>query len=420
MKQTKNGIYDLPEKTKDDWVLPEADRCLSCYDPPCQKACPAAIPIPAFIRAIRSGNQKYAALLVRQANPMVATCGMVCPEEVFCQTKCTRAQIDKPIKIRELHSYATGFENEAKVSVDSSSGQVAIIGSGPAGISCAAKLAQTGFSVTIYEQSDHPGGVPNSSIPKFRIENDTIETDVNSARKLGVKILLRSSVDNPQSLLKLFDAVFVATGLPENRYLNIPGENLPQVFSALSFLERARGGLAESLSGKRVIVIGGGNVSLDVAASAAALDAAEVRLLYRRSPKEIKVWNSELHEAQNRGVMIDYLTNPIEFIAESNSLKGVKCIRMRLSDDLDSGGRKIPRAVPGSEFVIPADIVITAVGLESNYQKNIRRESGLATSVEGVFAGGDWARGEGTIVEAVHDGKMAARAIIDYVKAKRK
>jgi dihydropyrimidine dehydrogenase (NAD+) subunit PreT len=420
MKQTKSGMNILSEKGKDGWVLSEADRCLSCYDPPCQKACPASIPIPSFIRAIKSGNLKYAAALVREANPVVATCGAVCPEEVFCQTHCTRTQIDKPIKIRELHSYATQFESDTAVPQISPTNKAAVIGSGPAGISCAVKLAQAGFSVTIYEQSDHPGGVPNSSIPKFRIEKQTIDIDINYARKQGVKILLKSSVENPQSLLKQFDAVFIATGLPENRNLNIPGENLPQVLSALAFLEKARSGLAESLSGKRVIVVGGGNVSLDVAATAAALDAAEVRLLYRRSPKEIKVWESELGEAQHRGVMIDYLTNPIEFIAEGQTLKSVKCIRMRLSDELDSGGRKIPRQVPGSEFVISADLVITAVGLESNYQKNTRKGSGFATSIDGVFAGGDWARGEGTIVEAVRDGKLAAQSIIDYVKAKRK
>jgi glutamate synthase (NADPH/NADH) small chain len=420
MKEIKYGPINLSNKSKDDWVLPEANRCLGCFDPPCQKACPASIPIPSFIRAIKSGNAKYAAALVREANPMIATCGAVCPEEVFCQTQCTRAQIDKPIKIRELHSYATCFEHDTVSAIISQTGKAAIIGSGPAGISCAVKLARAGFLVTIYEQSDHPGGVPNSSIPKFRIENETIEIDIEYARKQGVKVLLGSAVDNPSALLKQFDAVFMATGLPDNRNLNIPGENLPQVMAALSFLEKARSGLAEPLIGKRVVVIGGGNVSLDVAASAAALEAAEVRLLYRRSPKEIKVWKSELGEAQHRGVMIDYLTSPIEFVAEGQKLRGVKCIRMRLSDELDSGGRRIPQAIAGSEFTIPADLVITAVGLDSSYQKNTRIEAGFSTSIGGVFAGGDWARGEGTIVEAVRDGKLAAQAIIDYVKAKRK
>lgn len=420
MKQTKSGINHLSKKGNDSWVLAEADRCLSCYDPPCQKACPASIPIPSFIRAINSGNLRYAAAIVRRANPMVATCGAVCPEEVFCQTKCTRAQIDRPIMIRELHGYATRFESDEVLSIATTTGKAAVIGSGPAGISCATKLAQSGFAVTIYEQGDHPGGVPSYSIPKFRIEDETIQIDIGYARKLGVKILLRSKVENPESLLKQFDAVFIATGLPDNRDLNIPGENLPQVLSALSFLEKTRSGLAESLSGKRVVVVGGGNVSLDVAASASMLGAAEVHLLYRRSPKEIKVWESELGEAQNRGVMIDYLTNPVEFIAEGNTLKGVKCIRMKLTDELDSGGRKIPKPVAGSEFAIPVDIVITAVGLESGFQRNIRTKADLATSVDGVFAGGDWARGEGTIVEAVRDGKLAAQSIIDYVKAKRK
>jgi glutamate synthase (NADPH/NADH) small chain len=420
MKQTKNCNIYLSKKGKESWVVAEADRCLSCFDPPCQKACPALIPIPSFIRAINSGNLGYAAAIVRKANPMVATCGAVCPEEVFCQIQCTRAQIDRPIKIRELHNYATRFEDDFSIPIAPKNGKIAIVGSGPAGISCGVKLAQAGFSVTIYEKSDHPGGVPSASIPKFRIDNETIEIDIEYARKQGVKILLRSGVDNPELLLKQFDAVFMATGLPDNRDLKIPGENHPQVVAALSFLEKARSNLAESLSGKHVVVIGGGNVSLDVAASAAALGAAEVRLLYRRSPREIKVWESELREAQYHGVMIDYLTNPIEFIADGQTLKGVKCIRMRLTEELDSSGRKIPRPVEGSEFVIPADMAISAVGLESSFHKTTKMTSGLATSVDGLFAGGDWARGEGTIVEAVRDGKLAAQSIIDYVKAKRK
>ncbi len=415
-----NRINNLIKKGKDDWVISEAGRCLGCYDPPCQKACPASIPIPSFIRAINSGNLRHAAALVREANPMAAVCGAVCPEEVFCQTQCTRGQIDKPIAIRELHSYAIRYEEHLSTPIAQALGKVAVIGSGPAGISCATTLARAGVSVTIYERSDHPGGVPSSSIPKFRIDNSITDIDIGYARAQGVKILLRSTVDSPQTLLKQFDAVFMATGLSNNRNLKIPGENLPQVITAISFLEKARSGLVESLSGKHVIVVGGGNVSLDVAATAAELGAAEVRLLYRRSPQEIKVWESELNEAQRRGVMIDYLTNPIEFTAEHGSLKGVKCIRMRLGDELDSTRRRIPKPIAGTEFVIPADIVITAVGLESTYQKDIHITNGLATSVDGLFAGGDWGRGEGTVVEAVRDGKSAALSIIDYLKAKIK
>jgi NADPH-dependent glutamate synthase beta subunit-like oxidoreductase len=219
--------------------------------------------------------------------------GAVCPEEVFCQTQCTRGQIDKPIAIRELHSYAIRYEEHLSTPIAQALGKVAVIGSGPAGISCATTLARAGVSVTIYERSDHPGGVPSSSIPKFRIDNSITDIDIGYARAQGVKILLRSTVDSPQTLLKQFDAVFMATGLSNNRNLKIPGENLPQVITAISFLEKARSGLVESLSGKHVIVVGGGNVSLDVAATAAELGAAEVRLLYRRSPQEIKVWESE-------------------------------------------------------------------------------------------------------------------------------
>jgi glutamate synthase (NADPH/NADH) small chain len=404
----------------DDWVLAEADRCLGCFEPPCQKACPASIPIPGFIRAINSGNLQYAAQLVRQSNPMVATCGVVCPEEVFCQTQCTRGKIDQPIKIRELHGYATKFEKPIGKSKTNGQGRVAIVGSGPAGISCAVELARAGIPSIIYEQSDHPGGVPNSSIPEFRIAKTTVDEDIEYARNLGIKILQGSTVENPAGLLKQFDAVFVATGLAKNKILNIPGESLPGVITALPFLEKARAGIAEALTDKRVAVIGGGNVSLDVAATASALGAAEVHLVYRRSPKEIKVWQSELAEAQHRGVMIDYLSAPVEFVADGRALYGVKCIRMRLTDEVDSSGRKVPKEIGGTEFVLPADLAIIAVGLGSSYLPEVKANPDLSTSMKGVFAGGDWARGEGTIVEAARDGKLAAQAIINYLKDKLK
>ncbi|MCP4583622.1 MAG: FAD-dependent oxidoreductase [candidate division Zixibacteria bacterium] len=398
----------------------EAERCLSCYDPPCRKSCPASIPIPDFIRSIRSGNIQYAAKLIREANPLAAVCGTVCPEEIFCQNRCTRKSIDEPIKIRELHSYATQFEVEYSMIEYPVESRIAIIGSGPAGLTCAIKLAEKGLGAVIFEQSDQPGGVPASSIPQFRLSDDVINSDLDYAKGLGVEFKLSAKIDNPQVLLNDYNAVFIATGLPQGRTVNIPGENLPEVMTALSFLEEARLGKCEFLKSKKVIIIGGGNVSLDVAAAAANEGASEVHLVYRRGPIEMKVWKSELEEAQNRGVIIDFLTSPVEYKAESGKLSSVTCIRTQLTEKLDSSGRRIPETIPGTEFSIPADLAITAIGLTSDYMKEIKVNSDLSTSVAGIFAGGDWARGEGTIVESVRDGKLAADSITTYVKDKQR
>jgi NADPH-dependent glutamate synthase beta subunit-like oxidoreductase len=406
------------EKLRDDWVMAEAERCLGCFDPPCQNACPASIPIPEFIRSIVSGNHRNAAGLVRQANPMVATCGEVCPEEVFCQSACTRNKIDKPIKIRELHSFATKHEILPQFKHSTSKSKIAIIGAGPAGISCAVKLADAGYSVTVFDQVAQAGGVPNASIPEFRLTESIIDVDIKSAKNRGIEFQLSRRVDEPSELLKEFASVFVGAGLHKNRKLSIPGEELPQVIDALTFLEQARVGKLAALDGKQVIVIGGGNVSLDVAATAASLKAAEVHLLYRRGPKEIKVWQTELEEAQHRGVIIDYLIAPVEFIADQGKLKAVKCTRMRLGQKLDSSGRRVSTPLEHSEFILSADLVVAAVGLSSDYLKGITVNADLSTSLPSVFAGGDWAKGEGTIVEAVRDGKAAANSIIAYLKGK--
>lgn len=413
------NIIDIVNNKKqiDNWVLDEAERCLSCYEPPCQQGCPANIPIPDFIRAIKSGNIKHAAKLVREANPLASICGEVCPEEVFCQSHCTRAQIDSPIKIRELHRQATSLEIEYHSMEKISKGTVAVIGSGPAGLTCAIQLAKNGDVVTIYEQGSFAGGVPAASIPKFRLADEAIESDIERAKALGIEIRLNSHIKKPAELLKKFAAVIMATGLPSGRGTSIPGSDLPQVLSALDFLNNLKEGDTKTAAGRRVIIIGGGNVSLDVAASAMEAGASEVHLLYRRGPIEMKVWRAELEEAQRRGVVIDYLVTPVEYVAEAGKLKAVKCIRTKLINEVDMSGRRKTEFLPGTGFELPADVVIEAIGLDSNYCKDIAVKPDLSTSIEGLFAGGDWARGEGTIVEAVRDGKLAAEKIIAYLKA---
>ena len=405
---------------RSDWVATEAIRCLNCFDPPCQKACPAAIPIPEFIYSIKSGNLRYAAKLVREANPVVAICGAVCPEEIFCQSACTRSKIDRAINIRELHGFASTHETVLKNKSESGASKIAIIGAGPAGLSAATKLADAGYKITIFDKHSHIGGVPNSSIPKFRLSDEIIGLDIGYAENLGIEIKLNNAIDDPSILLNDFDAVLIAAGLNLNRRPDIKGEMLPEVTDAITFLEQARSGKIKELNDKRVAVIGGGNVSLDVAATAASLGASETRLYYRRGPAEMKVWRSELAEAQKRGIIIEYLTAPVEIMGEGGEIEAVQCARVELDSRCDSSGRRIPRLIRGSEFMTHADLVITAIGLSSDFAEDIKANSDLSTNVPGIFAAGDWARGEGTIVEAVRDGKFAAQSIINYLKEKSK
>jgi dihydropyrimidine dehydrogenase (NAD+) subunit PreT len=405
---------------RDDWVNTEAWRCLSCFDPPCQKACPASIPIPEFIYSITTGNINRAAVLVQEANPMASICGAVCPQEIFCQSACTRGKIDGSVEIKNLHSFATRLNVKSETGVINQKYKIAIIGAGPAGLSAAITLAKEGYAVTIFEKNAKAGGVPGVSIPSFRLSDDAIKHDINYAIGFAIELKLNHQVDEPLELLNEYNAVLIASGLEIIRRLDVPGEDLPDMTDAITFLSQVRSGKIKELNGKRVAVIGGGNVSLDVASTAASLGASEVRLLYRRSPVEMKVWRSELLEAQERGIIFEFLTAPVGIMGDGGSIEAVNCIKMQLDERLDSSGRRTVEPILGSEFMQHADLVITAVGLLSEFMKDITINPDLSTSIPGLYAAGDWAKGEGTIVEAVRDGKLAANSIINYLKDKSK
>ncbi|MCP4631347.1 MAG: FAD-dependent oxidoreductase [candidate division Zixibacteria bacterium] len=398
----------------------EALRCLSCHEPPCVEACPASVPIPQFIRALLSGNYDYSADIIRDANPLISICGEVCPAEDYCMSVCSRSKHDAPVKIRVLHKFAaeigkfSGFQSPKK---ELSKNHVAVIGSGPAGLSCAVQLRLKGIDVTIYDKSSNFGGVPVNHIPDARLSSNFTETDLEFIKGLDINWRTQE-ISNLKDLLEEYDAVLLAAGLPNSRKLNIRYEEIPGVFPVLDFLKTAKRAPENINIGERVVVVGGGNVSLDAASAAYRLGAREVHLLYRRSVKEMKVWESELSEAIELGVMVHYLCYPKEFIAESGILSGVICGRNRLSDETDNSGRKKPVAVEGYDFVLPCDTAVVAIGLnpDKSFDSFIENVHNYKSETKGLFIGGDLITGEGTIVEAVRQGKEAAGYIIEYLK----
>ena len=406
----------------------ESERCLQCNDAPCTLACPAHIDVPKFIARLRSGNLRGAAEVVKMSNAMANTCGKVCPQEVFCQSVCTRADLDAPIAIRELHFVATQHEATAGFSSPvlqpGRNQRVAVVGAGPAGLSCAFELSKLGFHVDVYDER-RPGGVPGNSIPAFRLEARELHSDVKFLRRYFRIRTLRVDETVLERIRENHDAVFLATGLGRDRRLNIPGENLKGVFTVLEFLERARAKPGSVKVGKNVVVVGGGNVSLDAAATARRLGAQRVVLIYRRGEREMRVWKSELEEARAQGVEIRFLSIPVAILGRSK-VRGIRCRRTKLSGRKDSTGRFVPVEVRGSDFVLEADSVVAAIGqrvgapwadkFKRTAEGYLKTNKNLQTSVAGVFAGGDVISGEGTIVQAVAHGKQAAHAIHRYLQ----
>ncbi|HUI09370.1 MAG TPA: FAD-dependent oxidoreductase [Bacteroidota bacterium] len=412
-------------------VLREAAKCLTCFDAPCTSACPAHIDIPGMIGMVRSGNLAGAAAAVRSANALAAVCGAICPQEVYCQAACTRGKNGAPVRIRELHMFATGSERTrplAPASRPSTGRTVAVIGGGPAGLGCAFGLAVRGHAVDLYNDGP-PGGVPRRTIPPFRLPDDVLGQDIG---------FLASSyrfhdcvVDAPAfaSIAASHDAVFIAAGLAHERVLGIPGEHLGGVLPALRFLERAKRDPSAAVTGARVVVVGGGNVSLDAAAVARRSGAGAVVLLYRRSANEMRAWSAEREEARRQGVEFLFLAVPVEIVGSGGAVSGVRCRRTRLGARLDATGRPVPQEVPGSEFLIPADSVIVSVGqeLRAAWLPNLARTAAgfirvdrdFRTSSPGIFAGGDATAGEGTIVLSVAQGMGAARAIHEHIMRNR-
>ena len=433
----------------EEQAVAEANRCLQCKKPQCIQGCPVEVDIPAFIRLIRERKFEEAIKKVKEKNSLPAICGRVCPQENQCQKFCVLGKIGDPVSIGRLERFVADWELkrglEAPEKPAPTGKKVAVIGAGPAGLTAAADLAKLGHKVVIFEALHLPGGVLMYGIPEFRLPKRIVQAEVDYVKKLGVEIrtdcLIGRIYTIPELLKKEgFDAVFIGTGAGLPRFLGLPGENLGGIYSANEFLIRVN--LMKSYNfpqydtpirvGKKVAVIGGGNVAMDSARSALRLGAEEVYIIYRRSRKEMPARAEEIENAEEEGVIFKLLTNPVRFIGnEQGLLKAMECIRMKLGEP-DESGRRRPIPIEGSEFTIEVDTAIIAIGrtpnpiiqrttegLEVTRWGTIVADENGKTSIEGVYAGGDIVTGEATVISAMGAGKRAAKAIHEYLMNKK-
>ncbi|WP_040212482.1 NADPH-dependent glutamate synthase [Clostridium polynesiense] len=426
-------------------AMAEASRCLNCKKPMCVTQCPVTIGIPEFIQHVKNGEFEAAAKTIAKSSALPAVCGRVCPQEVQCEGKCILGIKGEPIAIGKLERFVADWSRENNIDlseVEQSKGvKVAVIGSGPAGLTCAGDLAKKGYDVTIFEALHEPGGVLVYGIPEFRLPKDTVvRHEVENVKKLGVKIETNVIIGRTVTIDQLFEeegfkAVFIGSGAGLPKFMGIPGENSNGVFSANEFLTRNnlmkafKEGYSTPIKlGQKVAIVGGGNVAMDAARTALRL-GAESHIVYRRSEEELPARLEEVHHAKEEGVIFDTLTNPIEILQDEKGwVSGMKCIKMELGEP-DASGRRRPVEIPGSEFIMDVDTVIMSLGTSPNpliasttkgLDVDKRRcivaeeETGL-TSRESVYAGGDAVTGAATVILAMGAGKKAAKAIDEFL-----
>ena len=434
--------------TKEE-AMEEASRCIHCKNAKCVEGCPVNIDIPSFIAEVKEGNMEEAYKVISLSSALPAICGRVCPQESQCEGRCIRGIKGEPVSIGKLERFVADWARENGIKPEApaqkNGHKVAVIGSGPSGLTCAGDLAKMGYEVTIFEALHKAGGVLVYGIPEFRLPKDeVVAKEVENVKALGVKIETNVVVGKSVTIYDLlqeegFEAVFIGSGAGLPMFMGIPGEQAKGVFSANEYL--TRNNLMKAfrddydtpiVHGKKVAVVGGGNVAMDAARTALRL-GAEVHIVYRRSEAELPARAEEVHHAKEEGIIFDLLTNPKEILVDENGfVKGMTCIKMELGEP-DASGRRRPVEIPGSEFDLELDTVImslgtspnpliasTTYGLDTNKRKCIiAEESTGATSKEGVYAGGDAVTGAATVILAMGAGKTAAKGIDEYIRNKQ-
>lgn len=447
--EVRNGNFgEVALGYGEEEALTEAARCLQCKKMPCVAGCPVEIDIPAFIKLIEDGNFSGAAAELKERNNLPAICGRVCPQETQCEALCTLGKKGEPVAIGRLERFAADYEAAqgelilpAKASPTGS--KVAVIGSGPTGLTCAGDLARMGHEVAVFEALNAPGGVLTYGIPEFRLPMAIVEREVDYIRHLGVSILMDQVIGCSFTVQEIFDqgygAAFIGIGAGLPMFMNIPGENLNGVYSANEYLTRSNLMKAYLFpeydtpikKGRKVAVIGGGNVALDSARTALRLGAEKVSIVYRRSRQEMPARAEEIAHAAEEGVAIKFLTLPVRILGEDDWVRGMECLEMELGEP-DESGRRRPVPIEGSEFELEVDLVVMAIGTRANPllpstlpEMELNKwgyiqadpETGQ-TSIPEVFAGGDIVTGSATVIEAMGAGKRSARAIHELLTGK--
>ena len=444
------NFMEVPYGYTPEEAVTEASRCLSCLRPGCRNGCPVEVDIPSFIKLIKEGKFIEAAWKVKEKNALPAVCGRVCPQEIQCESLCILGKKGEAVAIGNLERFAADYEREkGEIKIPEKAKptgrKVAIIGSGPGGLTCAADLIKSGHQVTLFEALHKPGGVLIYGIPEFRLPKVIVEREVEYIKNLGVELVLNSVIGKIHTVDELlndheYDACFICIGAGLPMFLGIPGEDLNGIYSANEFLTRANLMKAYLFpdydtpirKGKRVAVFGGGNVAMDAARVALRLGAEKVYLIYRRSEAEMPARKAEVHHAHEEGIEFVFLTSPTRFIDDGRgNVCGVECLRMELGEP-DQSGRRRPVPIKGTEFQIEIDIAIPALGtranplltktmpdLKLNKKGYILAEEGTGmTSKSGVFAGGDIVTGSATVISAMGAGRRVAKAINEYLKWK--
>jgi glutamate synthase (NADPH/NADH) small chain len=419
----------------------EAERCLGCKKPLCIHGCPVEVNVPEFIELIQQWNFDRAADVLRRTNSLPAICGRVCPQETQCERLCTLGKKGEPVAIGKLERFAAGYGSRTSETAPRQGKKVALVGSGPAGLTAAGELAKMGYEITLFEALHKPGGVLTYGIPEFRLPQRVVDAEVGYVRQLGVDIQLNTLIGKTITIDELFgsgfEAVFIAVGAGLPQALNVPGENLNGVYYANEYLARVNLMRAFMFPqydtpikrGRNVAIIGGGNVAIDAARTALRLGAANVYVVYRRGKDEMPARREEIENAEEEGVAFQLYTSPIEFVGKNGRLNGIKCVRMRLCEP-DASGRSRPQAIAGSDFAMSCDVAVVAIGNSPNPLLRratlslaataegtlIADEETGSTPKKGVFAGGDIVTGAATVISAMGAGKRAARSIHQFLK----